>query len=96
MRFLFAIFRQYPWQTTTMLVLLFLSGIIEGVGLSAMLPLLAITLGNTKGGAIGAGRHPTEAERIIREVFETIGLTPTLEILLLFILQQYWFRVPPK
>jgi ATP-binding cassette subfamily C protein len=85
MRFLLIIFRRYPWQTAAMLALLMLSGIVEGVGLSAMLPLLAITLGNTQGGTMGSGKQATEAERMVREVFETIGLTPTLEILLLFI-----------
>jgi ATP-binding cassette subfamily C protein len=85
MRFLIRIFRQYPWQTLTMLSLLLLSGIVEGVGLSAMLPLLAVALGGSQGGAIGSGQKVTEAERIVRQVFETIGLTPTLEILLLFI-----------
>ena len=85
MRFLIRIFRQYPWQTAIMLALLLLSGIVEGFGLSAMLPLLAIALGNSQGGAIGAGQKSTEAERMVREVFEAIGLTPTLEILLLFI-----------
>jgi ATP-binding cassette subfamily C protein len=85
MRFLFIIFRQYPWQTATMLALLLLSGIVEGVGLSAMLPLLAIALGNTEGGTMGTGKQATAAERMIQDVFDTIGLTPSLEILLLFI-----------
>jgi len=93
MRFLFIIFRQYLWQTATLLALLLLSGIVEGVGLSAMLPLLAIALGNSQGGTIGSGKQATEAERMVREVFETIGLTPTLEILLLFIFTTMLLKV---
>jgi ATP-binding cassette subfamily C protein len=44
MRFLFIIFRQYPGQTLWMLTLTLLSGIAEGIGLTAMLPLLAIVV----------------------------------------------------
>ena len=49
MRLVFIIFRQYPWQTVAMLIALMLSGIAEGIGISAMLPLLAIVLGGIKG-----------------------------------------------
>jgi ATP-binding cassette subfamily C protein len=86
MRFLFIIFRQYPWQTATMLALLILSGIVEGIGLSAVLPLLAIVLGSTQGGAMGTGNKATAAEQIVRDIFDAIGLTPTLELLLILIL----------
>ncbi len=86
MRFLFIIFRQYPWQTVTMLMLLVLSGIAEGVGLSAMLPLLAIALGGVKGTLGATAKQVTPAEKMIRDIFDTIGLTPTLEFLLILIL----------
>jgi ATP-binding cassette subfamily C protein len=86
MRFLLIIFRQYPWQTATMLSLLFLSGIVEGIGLSAVLPLLAIVLGNAQGGTMGIGQKATVAEQMVRDIFDTIGLTPTLELLLMLIL----------
>jgi ATP-binding cassette subfamily C protein len=83
MRLLLIISRQYPWQTVAMLLALLLSGIAEGIGISAMLPLLAIVLGGMKG---KSGTDPTPAEKIIRDIFDTIGLTPTLEPLLLLIL----------
>jgi ATP-binding cassette subfamily C protein len=66
-----------------MLLALLLSGIAEGIGISAMLPLLAIVLGGM-GGKPGA--NPTPAEKVIRDIFDTVGLTPTLELLLLLIL----------
>ncbi|MEJ2102462.1 MAG: ABC transporter ATP-binding protein [Desulfobacterales bacterium] len=69
-----------------MLALLLLSGIVEGVGLSAMLPLLAIALGNAQVGIMGAGKQATAAERMIRDIFAAIGLTPTLELLLILIM----------
>jgi len=83
MRLLLIISRQYPWQTVAMLLALLLSGIAEGIGISAMLPLLAIVLGGMGG---KSGANPTPAEKIIRDIFDTIGLTPTLELLLLLIL----------
>jgi ATP-binding cassette subfamily C protein len=83
MRLVFIIFRQYPWQTVAMLAALFLSGIAEGVGISAMLPLLAIALGGMKGKSEGKS---TPAEEIIQDIFDAIGLTPTLELLLILIL----------
>ena len=86
MRFLFIIFRQYPWQTATMMALLLLSGIFEGIGLSAILPLLAIALGDTKGVTVGTGKKATAAEQMVGDIFDTIGLTPTLELLLILIL----------
>jgi ATP-binding cassette subfamily C protein len=85
MRLIFIIFRQYPWQTVAMLIALMLSGIVEGVGLSAMLPLLAITLGGIKGASGTTAKQVTPAEKMIQDIFDTIGLTPTLELLLLLI-----------
>ncbi len=66
-----------------MLIALLLSGIAEGIGLSAMLPLLTITLGDTQG---LTGKQTTAAGEMIRNFFETIGITPTLELLLILIL----------
>jgi ATP-binding cassette subfamily C protein len=68
-----------------MLIALLLSGIAEGIGLSAMLPLLAIALGGIKGTSAATGKQATPAEKMIRDIFDTIGLTPTLELLLLLI-----------
>jgi ATP-binding cassette subfamily C protein len=69
-----------------MLIALLLSGIAEGIGLSAMLPLLAIALGGIKGTSAVTGKQATQAEKMIRDIFDSIGLTPTLELLLLLIL----------
>ena len=45
MRLILSFFRAYRWQTALMLAALLLSGIAEGIGLSALLPLLNIALG---------------------------------------------------
>jgi len=85
MRLIFIIFRQYPWQTVAMLAALMLSGIAEGIGISAMLPLLVIALGGIKGASGVTAKPATPAERMIQDIFDTIGLTPTLEFLLILI-----------
>jgi ATP-binding cassette subfamily C protein len=69
-----------------MLIALLLSGIAEGVGLSAMLPLLVIALGGIKGTSGAATRQATPAEKMIQDIFDTVGLTPTFELLLILIL----------
>ncbi len=66
-----------------MLVALLLSGIAEGIGLSALLPLLTIALGGSSG---LTGKQGTMAGEMIQDIFNSIGLTPTLELLLILIL----------
>jgi ATP-binding cassette subfamily C protein len=66
-----------------MLAALLLSGIAEGIGLSALLPLLTIALGGTNG---ATGQQTTAAGKMIQDIFDAIGLTPTLEPLLGLIL----------
>jgi len=59
----------------TVLVSLLISGIVEGIGLAALLPLLSLVLGN---GQVDDSR----VTRIVTESLEHIGLTPNLEVLL--------------
>ena len=49
MRLMASFFRAYRIQTLLMLLALLLSGIAEGIGLSALLPLLNIALGSLDG-----------------------------------------------
>jgi ATP-binding cassette subfamily C protein len=51
MRLMANFFRQYRWQTLSMLLALFLSGLAEGVSLSALLPVLNIALKDSTGSA---------------------------------------------
>ncbi len=44
MRLMLTFFRAYPGQTVIMLIALLLAGIAEGMGLSALLPLLNIAV----------------------------------------------------
>jgi len=73
-------FRAYRWQTVLMLVALLLSGIAEGIGLSALLPLLNIALGpeatSMLPGASTAGQ--SEFERTVLDTLAGLGIAPTL------------------
>jgi len=57
-----------------MLVCLSLAAMAEGVGLSSMLPLLGMVT--------DSGGEPTGLELTLRRLLSTVGLTPTVEVLL--------------
>lgn len=82
MRFLLTMFRRYPGQALMMLGARLLAGVAEGVGLTAMLPLLAILLG---GSQMATGGKTTQAEQMIQSIFDWLGFTPTLEFLIIMI-----------
>ena len=52
MRMMASFYRAYPGRTTVMLLALLLSGVAEGVGLSALLPLLNIAVGQDVSAAV--------------------------------------------
>ena len=88
MSLLLRFFRIYPWQTAFMLLALLLAGIVEGVSLSALLPLLSIAL-NQDGDA--APQTPAtdgkmNLEEMVRSALDTIGITPSIGVLLLIAL----------
>ena len=83
MRFMLTFFRAYPGQTVIMLISLLLAGVVEGIGLSALLPLLSIATGKDT----GTGEHvpQNEFERIVITGLHDIGITPSLGALLTII-----------
>jgi ATP-binding cassette subfamily C protein len=85
MRMMASFFRAYPGRTTVMLLALLLSGVAEGVGLSALLPLLNIAVGQDVTAAVTGVNTPrqSEFERTVLEVFATVGISPTLGNMLL-------------
>lgn len=76
MRILFAYGRGYPVRTFLMLISLLLAGIAEGVGLTTLLPLLSIALGDQA--------HSDLANKVIH-VLGLVGLEPTLVTMLVVI-----------
>jgi ATP-binding cassette, subfamily C, bacterial len=87
-------FRAYRGQTLLMMLALLLSGVAEGVGLSALLPLLNIALGseasNMVPGASAGGN--SRFEQIILNALHALGIVPTLGNMLLIILGGVAFK----
>ncbi|MBB4659088.1 ATP-binding cassette subfamily C protein [Parvularcula dongshanensis] len=71
--------RAYPLRTALMIALLILAGLAEGVGLVALLPLVGLVLPNAGGGSSEAPPGATE------RFFETLGIEPTLGLILTLI-----------
>jgi ATP-binding cassette subfamily C protein len=67
---------RYPWQSVLLIVLLILAGAADGIGLSALLPLLNMTMQSESGGEEDA------LSRNFREAFESLGMEPTLVVML--------------
>jgi ATP-binding cassette, subfamily C, bacterial len=91
-------FRAYPWQTTLMLIALILSGAAEGIGLSALLPLLNIALGDEAtalipGGASASTSAATTAfEQKVLAILQSMNIAPTLGNMLLIIVAGILFK----
>jgi len=63
--------RSHPWSSLVMLLCLLVAGLVEGLGLSALLPLVTLLLGSEEGaGASGL-------EKTLVSVFERLGIPVT-------------------
>ena len=87
-------FRTYRWHTTLMLIALLLSGIAEGIGLSALLPLLNIALGAEATSMLpgAAAVEQNEFERIVLDTLGSMGIAPTLGNMLRIIMAGIVFK----
>ena len=69
-----------------MLLALLLAGLLEGIGLSMLLPLIGIAIGNPTGaGPLPAAKDgvvDSTLERMVTDGFAALGITPTLGLLL--------------
>jgi ATP-binding cassette, subfamily C, bacterial len=87
-------FRAYRGQALLMILALVLSGVAEGVGVSALLPLLNIALGagarSVLPGADAAG--DSAFEQTIHHSLDVLGIAPTLGNMLLIILGGVAFK----
>ncbi len=84
MRLIIIFLRTYPLQSARTLAALLFAGLIEGFGLSMLLPLLGLA-GDINGGSSGeaAGGAASALGQMVNKIFETIGITPTIGILLI-------------
>ena len=94
MGLMLSFFRAYRWQTVLMLVALLLSGIAEGIGLSALLPLLNIALGSEATSILpgAASVDQSDFERIVLDTLDNLGIAPTLGNMLAIILGGVTFK----
>jgi len=91
MRLMFNLFRAYPLASFLMVLALFASGFAEGIGLSALLPMLKVALypGETAGEIAG---DTSEAERLVLSLLDWLGIPATLGPLLLLIVIAATFK----
>jgi len=78
MRVLIIFIRAHPWRSLSVLVALVVAGLAEGIGLTALLPVLTIAFGRESGQADpahGVGRHVVNA-------LEQLGIHPQVGSLL--------------
>lgn len=75
MRLLWTFMRAYPGQCAVMLVAMLLAGLMEGISLSAFLPLLDVAIGGSDGPS-------SEISRQVAQVLGQLGLSPTVGVLL--------------
>lgn len=76
---------EHPWQSLLLMVLLMLAGIADGIGLSAMLPMLNLAFQDPAAGALSDPGAQDELTTFIYQTAEQLGLTPSLGVLLAFI-----------
>jgi len=87
MRLLITFIRAYPLQSAIALGALVVANLAEAFGLSAMVPLISIVVGSSDHPAslpgVGESQAVSTIERIVTEIFGTVGLTPTVGNLLI-------------
>jgi ATP-binding cassette subfamily C protein len=86
MRLMLTFFRAYPFQTLVMLLALLFAGIAEGVGLSALLPLINIAMRADVGDTGAATAHDqNQFERFVTDFLAELGVQPSIGVLLTII-----------
>lgn len=71
-------------QSTITVGALIFAGIVEGFGLSALVPLLTIVIGGKESmPATGVSHSASSLEQIVKEIFGAVGLTPSIGMLLI-------------
>jgi ATP-binding cassette subfamily C protein len=94
MALMLSFLRAYPWQTALLLTALLLSAVAEGVGLSALLPLINIALGSEATSMLpGASSvEQSEFERVVVDTLGSMGIALTLGNMLLIIVGGVAFK----
>ena len=84
MRLIVTFFRRYPVQSLLALVAMLFAGMVEGLGISMLLPLMGIVMDAPGGSTILAHDPDSSLEKMLTGFFEVLGITPTVSLLLMF------------
>ena len=82
MRLLLAFVRANPWRSLIMASALLLAGIVEGIGLAAMLPLLSFAIDSQA--AAPAAKH-SGFNYFVTNALAQLGIEPTIGVLLVIV-----------
>ena len=91
----------HPWNSAMLIGLLFLAGLADGLGLSAMMPMLNLAFDSDTGATgaasanTGAAADPASEDNLttlVYSVIEAAGLTPSLGVLLCMIVAGITFK----
>jgi len=89
MKLFFTLARKYPWQTILTLTAILFSGLSEGFGISALLPILNTIFHQNAPASGAAGPSPewsTRLDQIVQQTLAVVGLQPTtVGLLCLFV-----------
>ena len=87
MRLFFLLARKYPLQTIFMLISLLVAGLLEGFGLSMLIPLLSFAIPQQAGEQVTqTAMVSSKLERLVTDLFAFLNLTPSIENILIVIL----------
>jgi ATP-binding cassette subfamily C protein len=75
----------HPWQSLVLMILLLLAGVADGIGLSAMLPMLNLAFQGIRPGDLTDPGSQDELTIFVYQLAESLNLSPTLGVLLGFI-----------
>jgi ATP-binding cassette subfamily C protein len=84
--------RAYPWQSLVVVLCLLLAVLVQGVGLSSVLPLLGMAVNADSAGGSGAAEDPSPLEAAVRGALAYFGLEPTIGLLLSIIVVTFTLK----
>lgn len=82
MQLIITFFKKYPRQSAVTVLAVLFAGLAEGFGFSMLLPLLSLALNNPGGSGVAAAHSASGLEKLMGSVLETMGLTPSVGVLL--------------
>ncbi len=83
---------RYRAQSLLVMFCILLGGVLDGVGISALLPVLSIVMRGSSDTAGSESADTSALSETVDRALETIGLEPSLKVLLPFIVILFWTK----